>query len=121
MSNNSVSYASYLASHEDNPYHLSHIWEFRELASRVAKDQIEEVVPQMINEAVSKAVNEAIGNAFSRAMQGIAVDVNRIVDITIKDLNKQYHSEEVSKFLTDALTDELRKNLSNIDVNLIIS
>lgn len=121
MNYNSASYASYLAGHEDNPYHMSHIWEFRELASRVAQEQIQEVVPQLVNEAVSKAVNEAIVNAFSRAVQGISVDVNRIVDITVKDMNKQFHSEEVSNFLAETLRTELIKSLSNIDVKLIVS
>ena len=121
MNYNSASYASFLASHSDNPNHLSHIWEFRELASRVAQEQIQETVPQLIESAVSKAVNEAIVNAFSKALQGIAVDVNRIVDITVKDMNKQFHSEEVSHFLAETLSAELRKSLSEIDVKLIVS
>ena len=121
MSVDSVSYASHLASREENPNHLAHIWEFRELASRVAREQIEEVVPQLVNEAVSRAVNESLSIALGRAIQGIAIDVNRIVDITVKDMNKQFHSEEISHFLAETLKAELIKGLSNIDVKLIVS
>lgn len=118
---NSVSYASHLASHESNPFHMSHIWEFKELATRVAQEQIIEIVPQMINKAVSQAVSNALSNAFSGAMNGLSLDVERIVDITIEGLSKQYHSKEVDKFFGDALAEELRKALSDIDVKLIIS
>ena len=119
MSNSasSSSYASHLASHSDNPYHLSHIWEFKELATRIAQEQIIEIVPSMVESAVSKSINAA----FSGAMKGIEIDVNRIVDITIQGLNKQFHSEEVDKFLAEALGESLRSALSKMDVNLIIS
>ena len=40
----------------------------------------------MINEAVNKAVN----NAFSGAMQGVELDVARILDITIQGIQQQY-------------------------------
>ena len=119
MSNSasSDSYASYLASHNDNPYHLSHIWEFKELATRIAQEQIFEIVPPLVESAVSKTMNAA----FAGAMKGIEIDVNRIVDVTIQGLNKQFHSEEVDKFLAEALGESLRSALSKMDFNLIIS
>lgn len=119
MSNSasSTSYASYLASHNENPYHLSHIWEFKELATRIAQEQILEMVPPLVESAVSKSMSEA----FSGAMKGIEIDVNRIVEITIQGLNKQFHSEEVDQFLAEALSESLRNALKIVDVNLIVS
>ena len=46
----SVVYASYLASHNDNPYHLNHIYEFSELSKMIALETIKEVVPQIVKE-----------------------------------------------------------------------
>ena len=116
-----LSYASHLASQNDNPYHLSHIWEFTELSTRIAQEQIQETLNTVLPQLVNDAVQRAMGQAFSSAMQGIQVDVNRIVNCTIQGLNKQFHSEELDKFLAEALRDQLIKELSNIDVKLIIS
>ena len=112
----SQSYASYLASHNDNPYHLSHIWEFRELATRIAQEQINEIVPQLVRETCYKVMNEA----FSGAMKGIEYDVKSILDISIKDLNEQWHSERVTQFIGEAVREELKKSLSSIDISLIL-
>ena len=116
---NSAMYASYLASHNDNPYHMSHILEFRELATMIAKEQIELYLPQiesMVNSAVSRAMSSALSGAYS----AMDIDVKRIVDITCKEMNAQFHSEEVSKFFAETLKVKLEEALKNIDVKLIV-
>lgn len=117
----SQSYASYLASGEENPQHSAHIREFYELSTMIAKEQIEEFLETRLEPMINNAVNKAISSAFSGAMSGIGLDVERIVNITVEGLSNQYHSREVDKFFADALGAELRKALSNIDVSLIIS
>ena len=117
----SITYAGYLASSEPSIQHAQHIREFYDLSTMIAREQIEEYLNTRIEPMINTAVSKAINSAFSGAINGIGIDVARIVDITIEGLNKQYHSKEVDKFLADALGDELRKALSNIDVNLIIS
>ena len=112
-------YASYLASSEENPQHSAHIHEFYELSTMIAREQIEDFLPR-IEAMVNTAVSTAMSNALSRAVSATAIDVNRIVDITIKDMNAQFHSEEVSKFVADNLKAELTNALKNIDVKLII-
>ena len=118
---NSQSYAVYLASGEDSIQHKEHIYQFQNLANMIAREVCEEYMNTKVEAMVNNAVSKAIQNAFSGAMSGISLDVARIVDITVEGLSKQYHSKEVDKFLTDALGEELRKALSNIDVSLIIS
>lgn len=113
-------YASYLASGEESMAHRAHIHEFYELSTMIAREQIEEFLPR-IEAMVNTAVSTAMSNALSRAVSATAIDVNRIVDITIKDMNAQFHSEEVSKFVADNLKAELTNALKNIDVKLIIS
>ncbi len=117
----SMNYASYLASGEESIQHREHIYQFQTMATMIAREQIEEYLSNKVEPMINNAVSKAINSAFSGAMNGIQIDVARIVDLTIEGLNKQYHSKEVDKFLSDALTEELRKSLSNIDVNLIIS
>lgn len=116
----SLSFASYLAGGEESIQHKEHIYQFQELSTMIAREQIEEYLPR-IEAMVNNAVNNAIGNALSRAVSATAVDVNRIVDITIKDMNAQFHSEEVSKFIADNLKAELINALQKIDLKLIIS
>lgn len=113
-------YASYLAGKEESIAHRQHIFEFQELATQIAREQLEEFLPR-IEAMVNTAVSTAMSNALARAVSATAIDVNRIVDITIKDMNAQFHSEEVSKFVADNLKAELTNALKNIDVKLIVS
>lgn len=117
----SQSYVSYLASREDSIQHRAHIYEFQELFTMICKEQIEEYlnskIEPMINDAVSKAVNKV----FSSAMQGVELDVARILQITVEGLSSQYHSKEVDKFFGEAIAERLRNELSNIDIKLILS
>lgn len=115
----SVSYASYLASNNDNPYHLNHIYEFRELATMIAKEQIEECLPR-IESMVNSAVSRAMSNAFSGLAKATTIDVQRIVDVTCKRLNATFHSEELSTWVAENLKTELENALKNIDVKLIV-
>ena len=117
----SQTYASYLASGEQSIQHKEHIYQFQTMANMVAREVCEEYINTKIESMVNNAVSKAINTAFSGAMSGISLDVTRIVDCTIEGLNQQYHSKEVDKFFSDALSAELRKALSNIDVSLIIS
>ena len=117
----SQTYASYLASGEQSIQHKEHVYQFQTMANMIAREVCEEYMNTKIESMVNNAVSKAINSAFSGAMSGISLDVARVVDITVEGLSNQYHSKEVDTFLTDALTTELRKALSNIDVSLIIS
>ena len=115
----SVSYASYLSSHTDNPEHAIHIQEIKELCTMIAREEIENYmsnIDSLINEAVSRSIN----NFTSGAAKAIDVDVNRIVDISCKQLSEQFHSEEVSHFVADTLKQRLKTELGNINVKAII-
>lgn len=115
----SASYASYLSGHSDNPMHINHVYEFRELATMIAKEQIELYLPR-IESMVNRAVNRQMSSALSGSMKAIDIDVKRIIDITCKDLNAQFHSEEISKFFAEALKVKLEDALKNIDLKLIV-
>jgi hypothetical protein len=115
----STVYASYLASHSDNPNHLHHIYEFQELATMIAKEQIELYMPR-IETMVNNAVNRSISSALSGSMQAMDIDIKRIVDITCKELNAQFHSEEISHWVAETLKIKLEDALKNIDLKLIV-
>ena len=115
----SVSYASYLSSRTDNPEHAAHIQEFKELCTMIVREELEDYtsrINSMVNEAVSAAMSGFISNS-SKAMD---IDIKRIVDITCKELNAQFHSEEVSTFLAETLKQKLETELRNINVKMII-
>lgn len=115
----SASYAGYLSSHSDNPYHLNHIYEFRELATMIAKEQIELYLPR-IESMVNNAVNRSMGSALIGASKAIDIDVKRIVDVTCKELNAQFHSEELTHWVAETLKVKLEDALRNIDLKLIV-
>lgn len=120
---NSQSYAVYLASGEDSIQHKNHIYQFQTLANMIAREVCDEYLQTKIEPMINNIVSNAINKAFSGAMNGINLDVERIVDTTITGLSKQYHeqSREVDKFLSDALCKEVKNALSNINLELIIS
>lgn len=115
----SVTYASYLSGNSDNPNHISHINEFMELATMIAKEQIEAYLP-VIESMVNNAVNSAMSSALSQARYATNIDVNRIVNVTCKGLNAQFHSEELTHWVADTLKVTLEDALSNMDVKLIV-
>ena len=116
----SLTYASYLAGNTDNPYHLNHIYEFTELATMIAKEQIELYLPQ-IESMVNREVHSAISSALARTSKAMDVDIKRIVDVTCKELHAQFHSEELSHFVADTLKVRLEEALKQIDVKLIVN
>ncbi len=115
----SVSYASYLSSKSDNPEHAVHVQEFRELCTMIVKEELEDFKLH-IDSAVNEAVSRAMSNFISNASKAIDVDVKRIVNITCKEMNAQFHSEEVSNFVAETLKVKLEEALRNIDVKMII-
>ena len=117
---NSITYASYLASNNDNPYHLNHIREFRELATMIAKEQIESYLPK-IEAMVNNAINGALGGLLSGVPRAMDIDVRRIVDVTCKEMKAQFHSEELSHFFAETLKAKLEEELKKIDVKMIIT
>lgn len=90
-----------------------------ELSTMIAKEQIEGYMP-VIESMVKSAVNSAMSNALSQMRNATTIDVNRIVDVTCKGLNAQFHSEELTHWVADTLRVTLEDALRNIDVKLII-
>lgn len=117
----SYSYASYLASREESAQHRAHIYEFQELFTMICKEQIEEYLNTKIEPMVESAVSKAMSDALARAVSATAIDVNEVVNVVIKDMNKEWHSESLRKFVADNLKAELTDALKNIDVSLIVS
>ena len=117
----SLTYASYLASKEENPQHRAHVYEFQELFTMIAKEMIDEYLNTKIEPMIENAVSKAMSNALSRAVSATAIDVNEVVSVVIQDMNKEWHSESLRKFVADNLKAELTDALKNIDVSLIVS
>lgn len=115
----SVSYASYLSSRTDNPEHAAHIQEFKELCTMIVREEIEDYMTR-INSIVNEAVSNAMSSFISDASKAMDIDIKRIVDISCKELNAQFHSEEVSNFVAETLKQKLDTALRNIDVKMII-
>lgn len=116
----SLTYVSYLASGEESIQHRAHLYQMQELATMVAKEQIELYLPkieQMVNNAVSKSINSAL-SGLDKATE---IDVNEIVNVVVKDMNKEWHSESLRSFVADTLKTRLEDALKNIDVKLIVS
>lgn len=116
----SMSYASYLASREDSIQHRAHIYEFQEMATMIAREQIELYLPK-IEAMVNNAVSKSISSSLSGIDKATTVDVNEIVNFVIKDMNKEFHSEKLRTFVADNLKLKLEEALKNIDVKLIVS
>lgn len=116
----SLTYASYLASGEESIAHRQHIYQFQELATMIAKEQIELYLPK-IEQMVNSAVSKSISSALSGIDKATAVDVNEIVSVVVSDMNKEFHSERLRSFVADTLKTRLEDALKNIDVKLIVS
>lgn len=111
----SLSYASYLASHNDNPYHLNHIYEFTELSKRIAIETVNDIVPQMVEEVCRRTVKEYLEGNLGNSLN---YDIHSIASISIKDFNKIFQSSAFSQFISDAVAEEIRKRIGEIDINL---
>jgi len=113
-------YASFLASSEESIAHREHIFQFQTMATMIAREQIELYLPKieaMVNNAISKSLNSALAGID----KATAVDVNEIVNVVVKDMNKEFHSEQLRSFVADTLKMRLEDALKNIDVKLIVS
>ena len=113
----SGSYISYLAGHDENPNHLEHIYEFAEMSKRIALEQIYEIVPALVEEISTKIIKQYLD---SKIGNGVNYDIHSIAEISIKDFQTIFRSEAVSKFMSDAITDEIRKRIQEIDFNIKI-
>lgn len=106
---------SYPSSYYDiNPIHDSvHLQQMRDIAHETISNE----VPNICREICYEIVN----NVFNSAINGYSVDINRIVNITCKEMDAQFHSEEVSHFLAETLKAELINSLSKMDLTLTVS
>lgn len=106
---------SYPSSYYDiNPIHDTvHLQQMRDIAHEAIQNEVPNICQSI--------VNNALNSAFQSALNGLSVDINRIVDITCKELHAQFHSEEVSHFMAETLKANLIKELNAIDLKLIIS
>ena len=117
---NSFSYASYLAGSEDSIQHKEHIYQFQQLATMIAREQIEEYMPK-IEAMVNSSVSRAISSSLSGIDKATQIDVNEIVNVVVSDMHKEFHSERLRTFVADTLKMRLEDALRNVDVKLIIS
>lgn len=111
----SFSYQSHLMSHEDNPNHAMHILEFSELSRRIAYEVIEEVVPHMVEDLCLRIIKDYLNGSLNGSLQ---YDVHSLASVSIADFNKIFKSEQFSRFISDAVTDEIRKRIDEIDLNI---
>lgn len=112
---NSTSYISHLMSSNENPNHAVHILETSELCRRIAIEQINEIVPQMVEEVCLRIIKEYLNGNLSNSLN---YDIHSIASVSIADYNKMFKSESFSKFISAAVTDEIRKRISEIDFNI---
>lgn len=105
---------SYPSSYYDiNPIHDTvHLQQMRD----IAKEQIEILVPPIVN----NICNQMMNNIMSGLHSGVQYDCNSVLDVFIKDLNKQWHSEELTQFIGTAVRDEIQRNLDKLDLTLIL-
>lgn len=113
---NSGSYISYLANQAEG-VHLGHVYEFAEMSKRIAIEQIYEIVPALIEEISAKVIKEYLE---SKIGNGVNYDIHSIAEISIKDFQSIFRSEAVSKFMSEAITDEIRKRIEEISFNIKI-
>lgn len=100
--------------YEINPIHDTvHLQQMRD----IAKEQIELLVPEI----VSNICNSIISQAFSGLARGVEYDCKSILDIHVDSLRKQWHSEEVNRYIGEGVKAEIMKNLDNFDISLILS
>lgn len=95
--------------------HLTHILEFSELSRRIAYEVIQEVVPRMVEEVSLKVIKEYLNSNLNGSLN---YDVHSLATVSIKDFNKIFKSEQFSQFISDAVADEIRKRINEIDLNI---
>lgn len=113
----SSSYVSYLAGHNDNPYHLNHIYEFSELSKRITVETINEIVPSMVEDICLRVIKDYLNGNIN---DSINYDIKSVASVSIKDFNAMFQSEKFSTFMSNAITEEIRKRINEIDFNIKI-
>ncbi len=104
---------SHMIGHNENPNHTEHIYEFNELAHQIAQEEIQRIVPELCQSICIKAFNETI-NAVMRAFD---YDINTVLTISFSDLEAMFKSQKARKFVSDAITKEVKKSLKNIHLD----
>ena len=110
----SSSYASYLLGKAEG-VHAQHILEQQELCSRICREMINEIVPSMIESICIRVIKEYLNNNIGDSLQ---YDISSLATCSIKDFNKIFSSSAFSQFISDAVTEEIRKRIDEIHVNL---
>lgn len=113
----SGSYVSYLMAHSESPYHLGHIQEFSELSRRICLETIAEVVPPMIEEVCLKVIKEFLNGNLTDSLK---YDITSIATLNIANFNKMIQSKEFSTFISEAVADEIRKRIDEINLTIKI-
>lgn len=111
----SVSYASHLMSGESNPNHVIHILEFSELSKRIAIETINDIVPSMVEGICLKVIKEYLNSNLNGSLR---YDVKSVANVSIKDFNTMFKSEAFSSFVSNAVTEEIRKRINEIEINI---
>jgi len=111
----SSSYQSFLMGHTDSPYHLNHIMEFSELSRRITIETINEIVPSMIESVCIRVIKDYLNSSLNGSLN---YDIHSIATMSIKDFNAIFSSDKFSRFISDAVSEEIRKRLDEINITL---
>ena len=111
----SFSYQSHLMSGEENPNHAMHILEFSELSRRIAYEVIQEEVPKMVEDVCLKVIKGYLNSDLSGSLK---YDIHSLASVSIGDFNKIFKSQQFSQFVSDAVTDEIRKRIDEIQLDI---
>lgn len=94
----------------ENPYHLQHILEFRQMADEIAERKVRELAPKICAEMF----NEAIMNLIPALEQ----DVTTALDVSINDMGQIFAGEKTTKFVSTQIAKQLQARLSNFKIKL---
>ena len=95
----------------ENPIHDSeHVPEMH----NIAREEIENIVPELVRREASRMINEAV-----RAMIGaLRYDINTTLEIAFKDLGEMYRDKRVQKYVSDAVMKTIEKRLNSINLKI---
>lgn len=94
----------------ENPYHLQHIQEFRQMADKIAEQKVRELTPKIC----AQMFNEAIMSLIPALEQ----DVTTALDISINDMGQIFAGEKTTKFVSNQIAKQLQKRLNNFKIKL---
>ena len=104
---------SHMLSENENPNHTEHIYSFNELAHQIAQEEIQRIVPELCESICIKAFQSTL-NAVMRAFE---YDINTVLTLSFGDLESMFRSQKARKFISDAITKEVRKSLNNVHLD----